>query len=79
MLAYRNSPLWQCYERCSNVLSSFGRHGWLELDQQRGHRVTCALIGMSCLQLYEQSARVSKRSEKDLLPGVRLPLEMNQN
>ena len=44
MLTCRNSPLWQCCERCNNVLSLC----WLARSiQQHGHHVTCALIGMN--------------------------------
>ena len=53
MLTCRKSPLWQCCEHCSNVLSSFwlpwiARTWSMEQRGQRGHYVTCALIGKSC-------------------------------
>jgi len=47
MLTCRNSPLWQCCEHCNNVLSSFWPPWHDLLIEQRGHHVTCALIGMS--------------------------------
>ena len=48
MFACGNSPLWQRCERCNNVLSSFWPP-WLDqlIIEQRGHHVTCALIGTS--------------------------------
>jgi len=49
MFTCRNSPLWQRCERCNNVLSSFWQP-WLARTwsiEQRGHHVTCALIGTS--------------------------------
>ena len=46
MLMCRKSPLWQHCERRNNVLSSFWPQ-WLDRNEQRGHHVTCALIGTS--------------------------------
>jgi len=45
MLTCRNSRLWLRCERCNKVLSSFWPP-WLD-QLQRGHHVTCALIGTS--------------------------------
>ena len=47
MLTCRNSPLWQRCERCNNVLSSFWLPWLYQFNRQRGHHVTCALIGTS--------------------------------
>ena len=47
MLMCRNSPLWQCCERCNNVLSSFWPP-WLTRTwsiERCDHHVTCVLIG----------------------------------
>ena len=47
MLTCRNSRLWLRCERCNNVLSSFWPPWLDQLIEQRGHHVTCALIGTS--------------------------------
>jgi len=46
MLMCQNSSLWQRCECCNNVLSSFWPP-WAWSIEQRGHHVTCALIGTS--------------------------------
>ena len=49
MLTCRNLLLWQGCECCNNVLSSFWPPwlAWTWSIEQRGHHVTCALIGTS--------------------------------
>ena len=46
MLTCQNSPLWQCCERCSNVLV-FVLAAMARSIEQRGHHMICALIGTS--------------------------------
>ena len=56
MLTYQNAPLWQCCERCNNVLSSFwppwpdGSINWTACCH-----VTCALIWTSRAYNYASS------------------------
>jgi len=45
MLMCRNSPLWQRMSAVIMFCLCFGRHG--SIIEQRGHHVTCALIGTS--------------------------------
>ena len=45
MLMCRKSPLWQHCERCNNVV--FVLAAMARSIEQRGHHVTCALIGTS--------------------------------
>ena len=49
MLTCRNLLLWQGCECCNNVLSSFWPPwlAWTWSIEQRGHHVTCVLIGTS--------------------------------
>ena len=49
MLTCQMSPLWQHCECCNNVLSSSWPPwlAWTSTIQQRGHHMTCALIGTS--------------------------------
>ena len=78
MLTCQNSPLWQGCECCNNVLSLF----WPPWSaptrsiEQRGHHVTCTLIGMSC-QLaaynYMSSLVLWKMLEYELVDANSLP------
>ena len=45
MLTCRNPPLWQCCEGCNNAVFVLAAMAWSV--EQRGHHVTCALIGTS--------------------------------
>ena len=60
MLMCWNSSLWQRCERCSNVLSSIWPAAMARSIEQRGHHVTCALIGTQPSALNDARVRVGE-------------------